>query len=213
MHVTLISALYGDYEAAKPLPALNPAPHRAVMFTDNPDLHAPGWELAVEALDDLPNAMLRAKHIKIMAHTHIRTDVSIWVDASMTIIRDDFITLCLDALRGDDIAFMAHPWRDCIYNEAAHSSALEKYALTPIAAQAAYYRSIGHPEHWGLFASGHLVRHHNTRTRDHATHWWHENLTRSWQDQTSLPVITRLCEATWNTNLPWAKWWGITPHD
>jgi len=48
--------------------------------------------------------------------------------------------------------------------------------------------------------------------------WWHECLRWSHQDQVSLPVLLRMSDrgelppVRWNTNMPWAQWWGLHEH-
>ena len=85
--------------------------------------------------------------------------------------------------------------------------------------QVEYYRSEGHPENWGLFASGAITRRHNEKTKLMGELWWHENRTKTFQDQLSLPVVVRSCEQenglkynVCGVGTPWRTWWNIDEH-
>lgn len=212
MKAVLYSALYGNYEAPKPLPDLGIP---AIMYTDDPDLVAPGWEVRHVPLDvDTP--MMRAKYWKCFPRlAAFGADISLWVDASMTILVDDYVQRCLDALGDDDWVMVKHPGRPCVYDEADVSATMvHKYDPAELKAQVEYYRSIGHPAKWGLFANGANVRRHTAAVAQVCEQWWWECTTRSCQDQVSLPVLVRLAgdRLRWNTNMPWGEWWSVGWH-
>lgn len=208
--VVLYSAIYGpSYDAPKPVIDVG-AP--CVLYTDNPDLKAPGWEIRVEPLEYISTPMLRAKWWKIRSEIAVDADVSLWIDGSMTPV-PGYAQKCLEALGDHDLALTPHPWRTCIYTELAASTGLAKYNSEAMHAQIARYRELGHPIDWGLFASGAIARRHSTATWWFGELWWHENVEGSWQDQLSLPFVLRsLPDVDWVASLPWAQWWGITDH-
>jgi hypothetical protein len=183
------------------------------MFTDVPGLVAPGWEIRYEPLARFATPMLRAKYWK--CHPNLAcpdADVTLWIDGSI-IVKDNFATRCVEALNGDDIAFTPHPLRDCIYDELEASIPLPKYGAQTMIRQVQTYREMGHPEHWGLFASGIMARRNTPAVNRLNMRWWGENWFWSWQDQLSLPVVTRnTADVKWNTNLPWAQWWDYQEH-
>jgi hypothetical protein len=217
VRIAVYSALYGGYEQPKPLPKVLPC--FGYLFTDDPDLEAPGWHVIYEpkpvTIPELDTPMMQAKWWK----THPRealgytADVAVWIDASVT-VEPWFITTCLTALRDDDWAMVKHPGRDCIYDEAAYSKTLPRYGGAKLDEQTAYYREIGHPEHWGLFANGVSVRRLTPAVLDVSRQWWWECATRSWQDQVSLPVLVRLAGdgLKWNTDLGWCDGWVVADH-
>lgn len=221
MNVSVLTAIYGGYEHPKVLPhGIN-----GVLWTDDYDIgleaDEAGWNVV---LDEDPTGdmnlspMLKAKYIK----THplecaLGADVSIWLDGSMSIITDNFVRLCLDALGDNDIVMTPHPLRDCIYPEAAVTKALARYGDCDPIKQVNFYRDVvGHPVRWGLFASGASVRRHNDAVEAWGKHWWDDCVHWTYQDQLSLPVITRLMtlegRLKWTANMPWAAWWGYTEH-
>lgn len=230
MKVGVYSAIYGTYEAtAKPLPADLGVP--AVLYTDRPDIEAPGWEIRVVTnhIGDQTGydrnvmwpdpkatwAMMAHKFWKCHPHLALSdVDCSLWIDGSIQITVDRYVERCLDALGDDDWVAVRHPWRGCIYSEAEYSATLPRYDAVPLLQQAQFYRSIGHPAAWGLFATGANVRRHTPIVNDLSEQWWHECTTRTHQDQVSLPVLFRLAEDTlrWNTNMPWHEWWFLHQH-
>ena len=141
-------------------------------------------------------------------------EITVWMDASVTILERDFEALAIAELGDDDALFMPHPWRDCIYDECEASKVGHKYAGQPIDEQCARYREAGHPEHWGLFQTTVLVRRDNERTRALNDAWWQEIIDWSIQDQLSLPPLVRVAPGlrwhTWPVNPIAAGWlrWG-----
>lgn len=220
MTTRIYSALYGDVDHVPTLPP--DLPCEAIMYTDDRHLVAPGWEIRYvphgiwsPTSDPVKGPpMLAHKYWKLFAgHNEPgweegEADIAIWLDASVTIALsgEEFVKRCVDAVGSDDMAFVKHPWRAGIYDEAAYSALLPRYAYEAphILAQSAYYDTIGHPDHWGLMATGFMVRKNNTYVRKLMEDWWYEILHRSHQDQVSLPVLLWLAEGylKWNTKLP-----------
>lgn len=207
----IFSALYNSYDAVPMLPLDLTIP--AIMYTDNPNLLAPGWEVRVvdhgivtlNGDPKITGPMLAHKYWKMFAGKD-ECDITVWLDASMTIVEPMFAGECQDAIKGLDLALMDHPWRDCIYDEAYYSAELPRYdsLAQQLLEQVAYYKTINHPEHWYLFASGFYIRRNNHQVGELMKSWWWENITRTHQDQVSLPVVLRLHEdVDWGIRLPW----------
>ena len=105
-----------------------------------------------------------------------------------------------------------------MYAEAEETSRIGRYADCDPLKQAEFYRRVvQHPPNWGLMASGAFTVRNNVNVERWGDHWWQDCINWTYQDQLSLPVVTRLMtmrgELTWNTNMPWARWWGIANHD
>ena len=215
MNVGLYSAIYGGYDLPKRIPDLGIP---CVMFTDDPDLEAPGWEVRVVDMEDKApgNTMMQHKWWKTHPGEALPdVDVSLWVDGSMEVMRDDYASLCLSYLADDDWVCVPHPSRGCIYTEADYSATLIwRYDPAKILPQAAHYRNIGHPPNWGLFATGANVRRHTPTVLKISDLWWDECVNWSHQDQLSLPVLFRLYEDQfrWNMNMPWFQDWFLHEH-
>ena len=135
----------------------------------------------------------------------------IWIDGSAEIISPTFVEEVLEATHGP-LGQFVHPHRDCIYPEATVSATMMKYDGVPVLEQANHYRRIGHPAHWGLWATGVIV--YKERLDYFADLWWAELNRWGYQDQISEPVALRaaglepspLPYALWDN--PWIKWHG-----
>lgn len=216
MRVGLYSALYGRYDWPKPIiDGLGVTP---VMYTDNPEMVAPGWEIRVENMEWAApgNPMMQHKWWKTHpGEARPDVDVSLWLDASMQIMVPDYVEKCVEALGDDDWSCVRHPSRACIYPEADYSATLVwRYDPAKILPQRDFYRSIGHPDNWGLIATGANARRHTDAVLEVSSLWWDECLNWSHQDQLSLPVLLRLHQERipFNYNLPWFQWWHLWPH-
>ncbi len=210
--VVVYSAIYGNYEPPRWLPDLGIP---AIMYTDEPDLEVPGWTTAYDPLPHIETPMLRAKYWKCHPLAAAPdADVSLWLDASMTVLAHDYVERCLAALGDDSWCAVKHPSRDCIYTEAETSMTMPRYGGTRIGEQVAAYRKYGHPPNWGLFANGANVRRHTPIVEAIGVQWWHECTFWSYQDQLSLPVLFRLAGSAlrWNANMPWGLWWTAGLH-
>lgn len=228
MEVGIYSALYGGYDSLKPCVYIPGTSKLDVMYHDNPKYvdigFLDGWEpryvphhIATAHGDAaLVAPMLAHKYWKLHpARALPGVDVSIWVDASIT-LHEGFVDHALDALGDDDWTLMRHPWRTCVYDEAFYSATLTRYASLAgdIRDQASWYRNIGHPARWGLAATGVLVRRHTPEVIELSEHWWQECLNWSHQDQVSLPVLLRMYEdrIKFNWKLGWLEKWDLWPH-
>ena len=215
--IALFSALYGDYDA---FPQVNEAVSiPAIMYTDRSEsAHkglGHGWNeinivdhhiLTFNGDPTITAPMLAHKYWKMFAGFDTY-DITVWMDASMTIARPaEFEQLCREAIGGVDVALMAHPWRSTLYEEADFSAGLPRYASLSeqIKGQATFYSSIGIPADTGLYASGFYIRRNNDRVRKLMEDWWWECVTRTHQDQISLPAVLHLNpEVTHRVCLPW----------
>lgn len=191
MTVTVVSANYGGYD--QPVaPPVQDCDVRWVMVTDGKvDVPAP-WEHVVEPHDEM-HPRLAAKTAKCLPHVYGGEGTVIWLDASATINRSDFVSTCVAALADGDVAMWTHPQRDCIRPEADVSATMAKYDGLPVHAQVQQYMFEGHPERFGLWATGCMVRSGRTaalRVRPGCA-WLGEQHRWTYQDQLSWPVIVR----------------------
>lgn len=187
MRATIISADYGSYDGPKPICPQDDDVDW-VFVTDNDDIDAPGWRVVFEPRPDLhPNRA--AKTPKMLPWRYTDAPASVWIDASFEVISPTFARDVLAI--ANPIAQFVHPWRDCIYDEADHSVPLAKYAGELITEQMATYRYDLHPEHWGLWATGVIARHHTEPVRNFGHEWLRECTRWSYQDQLSEAPMLR----------------------
>jgi hypothetical protein len=193
--VALITAIYDGYDELKPALPQAGVEVDWVFVTDDPVLGAKpshlGWRVVYEPRPDVhPNRA--AKHPKYRPWEYTDAPVSLWVDASFRIVSDRFAVEATAGLTGEaPIAQFVHPWRDCLFAEAKESAGLAKYAGEPVLEQAESYRAAGHPEGWGLWATGVIARRHTEAVRKMGWLWLAETYRWSFQDQISQPFALR----------------------
>lgn len=193
--VAIVTAIYDGYDELKPVLAQAGVDVEWVCVTDGaplPDVEAArGWSMICEPRPGVhPNRA--AKHPKYEPWKYTNAPVSIWVDASFRVVSDRFAVEATAGLTyAQPIAQFQHPWRDCLYAEAKESARLAKYAGEPVLEQADAYALAGHPEGWGLWATGVIARQHTDAVRELGGRWLHETYRWSFQDQVSQPFALR----------------------
>jgi hypothetical protein len=213
----IYSALYGGYEEPKSLPAGT----RGLLYADRPYV-ARGWAYASARHNIVTRKGDPALVAPMLAHKYWKchpgealpdADISMWVDASIR-LEPGFFERAVEALGEDDWLLVRHPWRDCIYEEAAYSAALPRYQSlsSDLKTQSAWYVSLGHPAKGGLPATGIMVRRHTPEVLEASRHWWFECLNWSHQDQVSLPVILDMLKIKYRYGLEWMDGWETFPH-
>lgn len=186
MTVTVLTAIYDNYDLLHPFPPQDVLVE-AICITDNPHLHAEGWTIRHRPSEQHPN--LAAKHPKCCPWQHTNNPSVIWIDGSFAVTSSAFVR---EALEYGPVAQFTHPDRDCIYTEAAYSATLTKYADLPLTDQAAHYRAAGHPDRWGLWATGVIVRSHSSAVEQFGIDWLAECERWGYQDQISeAPMLNR----------------------
>lgn len=231
----VVSAIYDRYDTVKPvMPQFErmagiPCPVLVdwVMVTDRPDTAeeaaAAGWRTVIDPQSQLaerghahPNRL--AKIPKLFPWRYTRANWSIWVDASFRITSGNFVGDVLE--HAQPLAQFRHPWRDCLYTEAEFSDGLAKYAdeRMSMLRQTQRYRRLDFPEHWGLWATGVIARHHTTAVREMSHYWNWEIENGSYQDQVSHPFACKSAglrpvelPGDHVTN-PWLKYEGSERH-
>jgi hypothetical protein len=187
VRVVLYTALFGGVDTLK---EFDTAGYLFYAFTDRPAVSGT-WTCVMEV--EAVNARLEAKWFKMHPRklpTPLEPDdVTIWLDASITLLDTrKFVETCVGAVEDAPIAFFRHPERDNIVDEAAVSACLPKYADQKIDDQVAAYLEEGLPDGHGLWAGSVIVRRFGLTDRIDLA-WWHENVTRTIQDQISLPYV------------------------
>lgn len=186
----LLTAVFDGYDTLKPLPSLEPG-CTAVCVTDGTAEPAAGWELVVvEPTSAPPN--LQAKRPKCLPWEYVDDDLVVWIDASFQVWRGDVASHYLGWLDDEHaLAQYAHPLRDCIFDEAEASKGIPKYDGLPIDEQLRTYRSLGHPERWGLWATGVIARRRTFEIELLGRRWLDECEQHTFQDQLSQPFVLR----------------------
>ena len=161
-----------------------------ICFTDSNNLKSNIWEIR-----KMPNECLKYqknkidRSVKILPHKYLQKyDISIWVDANLSIKADlnEFLGE-LDTLSDNCIWIPQHPCRDCAYEEANIVFSIGKDKSDKPKIQSEKYKKEGFPAHFGLTQNSIIVRKHNDKTCIKLMEmWWNEILNYSHRDQLSL---------------------------
>lgn len=186
--VAILTAVYDSYDTVKPVLAQAGVEVDWVLVTDREPADAMGWRVVVEPRPDMP-PVRAAKAPKMEPWRYTDATASIWVDASFRVVSPDFAKAMLEYAH--PIAQFVHPWRDCLYAEAAEIAALGMDPDGAAAWQTRRYREAGHPAGWGLWASGVIARRHTAAVRRMGAGWAREVAGGSARDQVSEPFVLR----------------------
>lgn len=188
MKTAVITAIYDQYDTLKPTYPQN-RDVEWICVTDDPELQSEDWRIVYEPRPGVhPNRA--AKVPKLFPWKYTDAEYSVWVDASFRVISHDFVLGSLSY--AEPIGQFIHPWRNCLYTEAEAVIGLKKYAPdSDVYGQMKAYRSAGHPESWGLWATGVISRKHTSEIKDLGEQWMKEINEHTFQDQISHPFVMR----------------------
>lgn len=162
-----------------------------ICVTDrNPaEFDGTGWRAIYEPRNHM-HPRLAAKVAKCQPERYSDAEISVWMDGSCRLLLPDSLEQIIDGAAGADIAQVVHPWRSCIFDEAQASAGMPKYEGQSVLDQVEHYRSEGHSEKWGLWATGLIVR--RSGTAPHlGVQWLLEQIRWTYQDQLSQPYVLR----------------------
>jgi hypothetical protein len=196
--IAVITALYGDdYDTLKPVVPQSRPFTEWVLVTDrepDPEL-ACGWRVIVDPKPDL-SPRRAAKLPKFRPWEYTDAGVSVWLDSSFRVTSRWAVAQMTDYLADQipeqDIAQFAHPFRDCLYAEAGTVLALGMDDKALVEQQTEACRRAGHPENWGLWATGVIVRKHTGAVKRLGNMWSDAVAMWSHRDQLSQPYALRL---------------------
>ena len=89
-------------------------------------------------------------------------EYSLWLDGNIDVVGPEFWDV-VDAMMSSGLLYagIAHPDRDCVYEEAARVIKNGRDSLWNILRTVRFLRSEGFPEHWGMNENGVMLRRHN----------------------------------------------------
>lgn len=185
MSIALITSLYGDLDELRDPPECAGVDDYIAVTDRTHDVTR--WRHVIEPRRHLSDR-LASKIPKCIPHNYTACDFVVWVDASAT-IRDDCAEWAVDQLDARELAQFRHPERDDVGDEAKVSAGLRKYAGLMVEEQAAHYIAEGFPRHWGLWATGLMVRRRHAWSTMFGKVWLAEQVRWSYQDQVSEPYV------------------------
>lgn len=123
-------------------------------------------------------------------------DLTLYIDGNIQMCGDIYDLVCQAASAPADMHAYAHPFRHCVYAEAAACAHYSHAWIWTIARQMRQYSAAGYPLDNGLFEANVLIRRHTPALSALMEGWWHEYQRGSKRDQLSLPVIA------WRLHIP-----------
>lgn len=197
--IAIITANYGDYDQVKTPVKQDGIDVEWVLVTDNLELFAEydaglqpygdeRWRVVYRPSNEIP--MMAAKYPKTHPWEFTNAWASVWIDSSVQVTSRNFAAEAIHYTLNDDVAQFKHA-RQCIYDEEAASAPMPKYAGQPMHEQVDFYRSLGHPEQWGLWTCTVIARQHTSLVKELGRQWQREMETWSYQDQISYPFVCR----------------------
>ena len=196
--IVVYTAIYGDKDELHE-PSFRLMDSDLVCFTDSKHLKSASFDIRVyPSVDQDP--VRSAKVFKVLPHWFFPDyEYSLWVDASVTFKTLDIPALIANYLRNHDMAFFAHPDRDCVYDEAEACIAAQCDDAKLIREQMEQYRDEGYPPHNGLIAGGVIPRKHLSADVIRVDEdWWAEILKFCRRDQLSFNYVA------WKNKFAWA---------
>lgn len=193
--LVVYTCITGAYDELRPVRAPEAGVHY-VCFSDGRTAAAAGWEMR-----PLPQAFespaLANRFVKM--HPHLlfpECERSVYVDGNVE-FGAGVKALADSALRAHGMALFAHPFRDCVYEEAVECAAIGHDWIWNFARQMSGYRRQGMPARQGMFECNVLFRrHHEPAVVAMMQAWWREFTRGARRDQLSFPYVA------WQSQVP-----------
>lgn len=160
-----------------------------IVFTDDANFSCDGWEIhrIPEELFGL-SKVKQARMVKICSHRYLpEYDVSIWFDAAIRPVKQISLFLKKYDLNKHSIYMYKHWIRDCLYDEMEEVVKSGFDTGNICRPQINRYMKEGFPRHFGLAATGLILRKHNDeKCKLLMNKWASEMLSGSHRDQLSF---------------------------
>lgn len=184
--VVIYTAIYGKYNTLT-LPDILELDIDYVCFTDSSVNSFNVWNIRTSPYFH-PDPTRMARYVKTHPGSLLSDyDVAVWIDANI-IIRGR-IRNYLNIIEQDDfeIAFIAHPLRRCVYEEAEACKSLNKDDENIINRQMSYYKKRNFPENFGMTETNFFItKINNSKIQMFFDIWWDMINNYSKRDQLSV---------------------------
>lgn len=161
-----------------------------ILFSDVP-IETKCWTNKIVKFDDSASVsdVKKQRFVKLRADLFLKEyDVSVWIDANTPV--DNKLYRYIDSAKSFPIVFKRHPERDCVYQELKANVDYKKEKKEICDEITQRYRSEGMPEHFGLFETNVVARHHKIPLITHMMSLWFTEISKhSHRDQLSLTYI------------------------
>lgn len=150
---------------------------------------------------------LLARSQKMNPHTVLpeRYDYSLWIDGNIRIVDGSLYEICRQLMERDvKYAGVAHPFRDCVYQEAVQILKDRRESLPVLLKAVTFLRRNHLAQHAGLMETNIIFRKHNDPVVVEADRWW-------WECFLKFPHRDQLTHTFALTDTPDMSWEYIFP--
>lgn len=189
------TVLTGSYERLHPIRRQLPN-WRYVCFTDNPELRCNGWEIRQITNPDGLDARRLSRLYKIKNHLVDQgCDLSVFVDANITIRGDLDAFLALALAPGSPFAILFHPFLFSLRQEVEQCVSLDKDSADLLSAQYHHYTGeMGFSDPFPHTNTRLLIRRTSDSEVNRLMDTWYDQLQQwSKRDQVSFNYALSLC--------------------
>jgi hypothetical protein len=186
MTLALVTSIYGDYDTLTDPPEQEGVTDY-VAIVDRHHANVNRWRQVIQPRHHM-HPRLAAKVAKCRPDWFTDCSRTVWIDGGARLLHHGAAQWAADH---GPFAQFVHPQRDDVTDEAEVSAGMAKYANQRVLEQAAHYKAEGLPDHFGLWATGMIVR-DNTFTspgRLMGDAWLVEQIRWTYQDQLSWPFL------------------------
>jgi hypothetical protein len=201
--ICVLSCNFGGHDVVSPLPAQD-IECDAVLLTNKP-CDVPGWRNVVVPIPDEIRPRMWAKRPRCQPEKFTDAETVVWFDAHLEVRSTSLVRELVDQLGDGAFGAFRHGFHTSISQEAALASTLPKYEGYDLVAQAKHYLEEGHPDSWGMWTTGVMVR-RPAATVEFGEAWLAEIEQWGPEDQISLPYVLRTT-GTEMVDLPFEGWW------
>lgn len=175
----LYTCLFGNYEIPQPL-INKPKGFECILFTDDPQLTAKGWDIKYIEPKDCPKK--QSREVKINIHKFYNADVYVYIDANYQVLPrfTDFVNR---HFKGGYLT-INHIRRRCIYQEASEVVRQKRDQFDVVDRQMNQYQKEHFPTRLGLYMNGFFIR--DNSFNELCEFWYNQVEQHSYRDQLSL---------------------------
>jgi hypothetical protein len=154
-----------------------------ICFTDR-NIKSKNWKIINVTHKD---PLKKSREIKIRCDKFLDFDLCVYLDSQFT-IRCDLNQFVENNMK-TDFSLMGHKRRKCVYDEAAYCIFKQRGNKDIISKQIEYYKEMGFPKNFGLYACGIMIRKNSSKVIEFMKLWYDEVQKFSYRDQISFPYI------------------------
>ncbi len=157
-----------------------------ICVTDDPKLLSNSWDILL--IPPPVNPVETNRRYKLFPFEFFNYEESIYVDGNLSIKGD--VNFIFDKYMGkSDIAISKHPFRTCIYDEAAVCLSVGKVSEIQVRKQMQKYTYSNFPKNYGLFENNVIIRKHSRDIAHLMEEWWTEFNLHTKRDQLSFCYV------------------------